>query len=56
MSSDIQEYTVIGERCRACGDGLDRNNPNQVIYFCSKECRKKFRSTKKGNRNVNQVR
>lgn len=47
MSSDIQKVEIGGERCRACGGRINRNNLNQIVYFCSKECRKKFRSTKR---------
>jgi len=30
-------------RCRNCFKEFNKNNPNQIVHFCSKACRKAFR-------------
>ena len=30
-------------KCQVCGKKLRKNNSNQVLKYCSKECRKKRR-------------
>jgi endogenous inhibitor of DNA gyrase (YacG/DUF329 family) len=37
----IENKTVDKSKCRVCGKLLYKNNPNQIIYYCTKECRKK---------------
>jgi DNA-directed RNA polymerase subunit RPC12/RpoP len=27
--------------CKVCGKELKKNNPRQVVFYCSKECREK---------------
>lgn len=29
--------------CRKCGKDIVKNNMNQIVYFCSKRCRKEHR-------------
>jgi predicted nucleic acid-binding Zn ribbon protein len=48
----MRESIVVNNHCKVCGKELVKNNFQQVVYYCSSECRyKRFPSMRRQNNN-----